>query len=61
MRRYRISVLTLQGHSLTFHVSKYEITDGDFVDFFDERTKKQKRFHASRCEITVIEEEGNLK
>ncbi len=58
MRRFRISILTLQGKSLTFTVSKYEVTEGDFVEFIDEKTGKHKKFHASRCEIDEVEEGG---
>ena len=54
MRRFRISVLTLQGRSLTFTVSKYKISEGDFVEFIDEKTKDHKKFHASRCEINEV-------
>jgi len=56
MRRFRISILTLQGKSLTFTVSEYKIVEGDFVEFIDERTKQHKKFHASRCEIDEVEE-----
>ena len=56
MRRYKIQYLTLQGKSLTFTVSKYDITEGDFVEFVDERTGSHKKFHASRCEITEVED-----
>ena len=56
MSRYRISVLTLKGHTLTFRVSKYTISDGNFINFVDERTGERKQFHASRCEI--VEEDG---
>lgn len=52
--RYKITVLTLQGHQLTFHVDRYEITDGDFVEFTDEKTGKHKKFHGSRCEIEEV-------
>ena len=55
MRKFTIVVLTLQGNFLTFTVSKYEIIDGDFVEFVDERTGKRKRFHSSRCEINEVE------
>ena len=58
MSRFRISILTLQGKSLTFTVSKYDITDGDFVEFTDEKTGDHKKFHASRCEIDEVEDNG---
>lgn len=54
MSRYRISVLTLQGINLTFTVSKYDITMGDFVKFTDEKTGKEKKFHSSRCDIEEV-------
>jgi hypothetical protein len=54
MSRYKINVLTLQGDRLTFTVSEYEIADGGFVTFTDEKTGKHKRFHASRCEIEEV-------
>ena len=53
--RYKIIVLTLQNHPLTFTVSDYEIVDG-FVEFVDEYTGKKKRFHGSRCEIEEVPE-----
>jgi hypothetical protein len=56
--RFRITVLTLDNIKLTFHVSKYTISDGDFVEFFDEKTQKIKRFHASRCEIEKLNSIG---
>ena len=52
--RYKLSILTLQGKTLTFHVSKYTITEGDFIEFFDEVTKKHKKFHTSRTEIDEV-------
>ena len=51
MKKYRISILTLQGKTLVFTVSSYKITEGNFVEFTDEVTSKNKKFHASRCEI----------
>ncbi len=51
MSRYRITVLTLQGNCLTFKVSKYEIIEGNFIKFIDEKTGKLKKFHSSRIEI----------
>lgn len=51
MSRYRITVLTLQGNFLTFKVNKYEIIQGDFIQFVDEKTGKTKKFHSSRIEI----------
>ena len=58
MRRFTISVLTLQGKSLTFTVSKYTVAEGNFIEFTDERTGKNKKFHSSRCEITEVEDGG---
>ena len=54
MSRYKIFILTLQGKTLIFHVSKYKITEGNFIEFIDEVTGKPKKFHTSRCEIEVI-------
>ena len=51
MSRYKINVQTLQGRFLNFTVSEYKITDGDFVEFIDEKNGKHKKFHASNCEI----------
>ena len=48
--------MTLRGKPLTFHISKYIISDGDFVEFTDERTGKLKRFHSSNCEIEEVED-----
>jgi hypothetical protein len=59
MIKYKIAVLTLQGKTFTFTVSKYEIVDGDFVEFIDAYTGEKKSFHASRCEIKEIEVESN--
>jgi hypothetical protein len=56
MSRYKIAVITLQGKPLTFHVSKYNISEGDFVEFTDEMTGRHKKFHASNVEIEVLEE-----
>ena len=56
MSRYKIHILTLQDKSLTFHVSKYDVVEGDFIEFVDEVTKKPKKFHASRVEIEEIVE-----
>ena len=58
MRKFRISILTLQGHALTFTVSEYKITEGDFVEFTDEKTGHHKKFHASRCEIDEVNSNG---
>lgn len=55
-KTYKISTLTLQGRQLTFHVKEYSISAGDFVEFTDEKTGIHKKFHASRCEITGIDE-----
>lgn len=54
MSRHRITILTLQGKVLTFHVSSYEIIDGDFIKFTDEKTGEVKKFHSSRCEIEEV-------
>lgn len=54
MSRYKISVLTLQNVNLTFHVASYEVVEGDFIVFVDEKTGQEKRFHASRCEISEV-------
>jgi hypothetical protein len=59
MSRYKIKILTLQGRTLHFTVSKYEITEGDFVEFIDEVTGRELKFHASRCEFEVIQDGGN--
>jgi hypothetical protein len=55
MIRYKIQVLTLQGITLTFTVSKYSIAEGDFVEFIDDKTGEKKSFHSSRCEIREVE------
>ena len=49
--RWKINVLTLDGHRLVYHVSDYSIVEGDFIEFTDEKTNEVKKFHASRCEI----------
>jgi len=59
MRQFKISVLTLQNSQLTFIVDKYTISDGDFVEFIDNKTSMLKKFHASRCEITDHMQRGN--
>jgi len=53
-KRYKIIVLTLIGKTLTFTVSEYKITEGDFVEFIDEKTGQKQTFHASRCEIKEV-------
>ena len=53
--RFRISVISIHGKPLTYRVSKYKITEGNFVSFVDELTGKTMSFHSSRCEIV---EEG---
>lgn len=58
MSRFKIFVLTLQGKSLIFTVSEYHVAEGDFIEFTDERTGKHKKFHASRCEIEEVGEDG---
>ena len=54
MSRYKIKILTLQGVTLHYTVSKYDIADGDFIQFVDEKTGRKLKFHASRCEIEEI-------
>jgi len=56
MTKYKISVRTLQGVPLTFTVSSYQIVEGDFVEFIDERSPERKKlkFHASNCEIAEV-------
>lgn len=49
--RFRISVISIHGKPLTYRVSKYKITEGDFVSFVDKLTGKTLSFHSSRCEI----------
>jgi len=56
--KYIIQVQTIQNTTLTFTVPSYEIIEGDFVRFFDERRKEYKSFHASRCEIKEIPDSG---
>jgi len=55
MSRYKINILTLKGVQLIFRISEYTITDGNFIEFTDERTGKVLSFHASNCEIEEIE------
>jgi hypothetical protein len=55
MKKYKIIVLNLSNRTLTFTVSKYEIVEGDFVEFIDEYTGVKQKFHASRCEIKEVE------
>ena len=54
MRRYKIQVITLRSKFLVYTVSSYEIDKGNFVKFVDERTGKNKCFHASNCEIEEV-------
>lgn len=56
MSRYRITILSLQGQILTFHVSKYEIVEGEFIQFTDEKDSKVKKFHSSKAEIVEEKE-----
>ena len=56
MSRYKINVLTLQGVNLRFTVSKYEVIDGDFIEFIDEKTGRKLNFHSSRCEIEEVKD-----
>lgn len=58
MSRYKIKILTLQNVNLNFTVSKYSITDGDFIEFTDEKTDRKLKFHASRCEIEEVNYSG---
>lgn len=53
--RYKISVKAIQGTFLTFIVNDYKVLDGDFIEFTDLKTNILKRFHASNCEIQIIE------
>ena len=59
MKRFKINVLTLQGKVLTFHVSSYEVIEGEFIEFTDERTDQLKRFHSSRVEIEEVSDGRN--
>ena len=54
MSRYKIKILTLQGVTLHYSVSTYDIIKGDFITFTDEKTGIKKTFHASRTEIEEI-------
>ena len=56
--RYVINILTLRGITLTFTVSNYNVKDG-FVEFIDEKTRRPKKFHGSRCEIEEINSGAN--
>jgi len=57
MSRYKIKILTLQGVTLHFTVGEYNILEGNFVKFTDEKTNNVKIFHASRCEIDEVKNE----
>lgn len=63
MSRYKIKILTLQGRTLHFTVSKYSITEGDFIEFVDEKPGtgegRKLKFHASRVEIEEINRGNN--
>lgn len=59
MSRYKIKVLTLQEKTLHFTVGEYTITEGNFIQFIDERTGRNLKFHASRCEIEEVSDEKN--
>ena len=50
MTKFKIFVKTLQNNILKFSVDEYEIKDG-FVKFFDTKTKENKSFACSNCEI----------
>ncbi len=52
--RYRLQVLTLRGVTLTFTVSSYEIVEGGFIKFIDEKTGRELCFHSSRTEIEKV-------
>lgn len=54
-KKYIIAYLTLQGKTFTYTVSNYEIVEGNFVEFTDEKTGEKKRLHSSRCEINEKE------
>jgi hypothetical protein len=56
MTRYKIQYLTLQGHVLTFTVSKYDINENGIVIFTDEKNGEIKNFHISRCEISEVKQ-----
>lgn len=58
--RFKISVKTIQGAILTFSVNKYEIEDGYFVKFLDEKTGRIKRFPSSSCEIQEVKENDSM-
>ena len=54
---FRIQVKMLQGIVFTYNsVKAYSIEEGDFVTFIDSKTNKQKKFHASNCEIQDMDE-----
>ena len=59
LTNYRIVVKTLQGEVIGFYVDNYHIVEGDFVSFFDLKSKQWKRFHSSNCEIYSEGEDGN--
>ena len=52
-----ITVKTLNGIILRYHVDTYIVKDG-FVEFWDKKTNELKRFHGSNCEIEVLKKEG---
>ena len=59
MSRYKIKILTLQGHTLHFTVGEYKIAEGNFIKFVDEKTGRKLKFHASRTEIEDITNGSN--
>jgi len=55
--KFRIQVKMIQGPIFTYNeVDGYSIEEGDFVTFIDSKTNKQKKFHASNCEIQDMDE-----
>jgi len=52
--RYKIYYTTFQEKLLIFEVSEYKISDGNFVEFVDEKTNERKKFPSSRCEIQEV-------
>jgi hypothetical protein len=55
--KYRITVKPLTADNserlLTFRVEEYKVVDGGFIEFYDSRTLKIKRIHASNVEIEL--------
>jgi hypothetical protein len=57
MSRYKIKILSLQGVTLHFTVSKFEISESGLINFIDEKTGRILTFSTSRCEIEEIKDE----